>query len=510
MYEVRITNKKMETNNTDKKIVTRFAPSPTGFMHIGGIRTALFAYLWARKNNGTFILRIEDTDKEREVEGSIKHIENSLLWLGLEWDFGPETPGSFGSCIQSERLQTYMEFAHKLIEKGFAYPDPYTKEEVDDFRKKSEEEKKAFLYRDHRPEKFEIWDGKKPLRFKVPEIKRYTWTDAVRGELSAGPEALDDFILIKSDGYPTYNFAHIIDDYYMGVTHIFRADEFISSTPRFLSLYDALGFTYPVFVTTPPILRDDRTKKLGKRDGAKDILEYRAEGYLPETMSNFLTLIGWNPGTEKEIFSKKELIDAFTLDHIQKSGGVFNEEKLDWMNKEHLKLLPETERNATMHEWLCTNEKITQFEKFSDTTFVSKLYPIIFDRISKWSDINTLIEAGELDYFFEAPTLEKGMLSVGTKLIQDETKNANEEIRKYLKHIKEIFEISPDEAFDSAETVKALIFDYATEQGRGNVLWPLRVALSGREKSPDPFTLVSILGKVETISRIKKVVEILT
>jgi glutamyl-tRNA synthetase len=320
----------------NQKVVTRFAPSPTGFMHIGGVRTALFAYLYAKKHNGTFILRIEDTDKEREVEGSIAHIMESLSWLKIAWDCGPDKVNPFGSCIQSERLEAYKEYALKLIEKELAYPDPYTKEEVDAFRAQAESEKKPFLFRNHRPEVFEVWDGTKPLRLKVPEVKRYTWQDAVRGELTAGEEMVDDIIIIKADGYPTYNFAHIIDDMKMEVTHIMRGEEFISSMPKFLSIYDALEIPYPVFVTMPSILNDEKTKKLGKRDGAKDILEYRSEGYLPETMMNFLALIGWNPGTEQELFSKEELIEAFDITKIQKSGGAFNEEKLLWMNKEYL------------------------------------------------------------------------------------------------------------------------------------------------------------------------------
>ena len=255
------------------KIVTRFAPSPTGFMHIGGVRTALFAWLWARKNNGTFIFRLEDTDKKREVEGSEEHIIKSLKWIGLDWDQGIGVGGPLASYKQSERLDVYKKYAEELIAKGLAYPDPYTEDELNAFRKEAEENKKPFLYRNHRPETFGVWDGTQALRFKTPEIKSYHWHDAVRGDLSAGEEALDDFILIKSDGYPTYNFSHIIDDLEMGVTHIMRSDEFIASTPRFLSLYEGLGITPPIFVMLPPILADGGHKKLGKRDGAKDILD---------------------------------------------------------------------------------------------------------------------------------------------------------------------------------------------------------------------------------------------
>src|SRR5665213_3666874 len=282
------------SHEVSEKIVTRFAPSPTGFMHIGGIRTALFAYIWARKHKGTFILRIEDTDKAREVEGSIEHIQESLRWLGIDWDYGPDKPAPFGSCIQSERLDTYTAAARDLIAKGFAYPDPHTSDETDAFKRAAEAQKRPFLIREHRPATFSAWDGVSPLRFKVPEVKRYKWYDEVRGDLEAGEEALDDFILMKGDGYPTYNFAHIVDDQHMGVNYIFRGDEFISSTPRFLSLYEALGIDRPKFATLPPILRDDKTKKLGKRDGAKDILDYRGDGYLPDAMVNFLAFIGWN------------------------------------------------------------------------------------------------------------------------------------------------------------------------------------------------------------------------
>ena len=477
-------------NTENEKVITRFAPSPTGFMHIGGIRTALFAYLWARKNKGLFILRIEDTDKEREVEGSIEHIEDSLKWLGLDWDYGPKKPGPFGSCIQSQRMETYQEYARKLIEKGYAYPDPYTKEELEKFREEAKEKKQPFLFCNHRPDVFEDWDGKKPLRFKVPEIKRYIWQDAVRGKLEGGEEMLDDFILIKSDGYPTYNFAHIIDDYYMEITHIFRADEFISSTPRFLSLYDALGFKHPIFVTLPPILREDRTKKLGKRDGAKDILEYKKEGYLPESMINFLALIGWNPGTEQEVFSKDELITVFSLENIQKAGAILNEDKLNWMNREHMKLLPENIRNQEIKERL----NINKCEKISE-----KAYQIIFDRISKWSDIDILIGEGELDYYINLPTYQK------EHLIWKESDE--EETKRHLKWAKSILEDSIEEKFNSIEEIKSVLFDYATKNGRGQVLWPIRMALSGKEKSPDPFTLIYILGKEESINRLQKAIE---
>lgn len=476
------------------KVVTRFAPSPTGFMHVGGVRTALYAWLWARKNDGTFILRIEDTDKEREVEGSIEQIMESLKWLGIDWDEGPDKDGANGPYIQSQRLESYQKYAKILVEKGLAYADPYTEEELTKFREQADAEKRPFLYRDHRPENPPVWDGSMPLRFKTPELKKYVWNDLVWGELSAGEEALDDFILVKSDGYPTYNFAHIIDDIEMGVTHIVRGQEFISSTPKFLSVYEALGVTPPFFVTTPPIMGPDGKKKLGKRDGAKDILEYRAEGYTPDAMINFLALLGWHPEGDKEIFTREELIAEFKLERIQRSGAQLGDDKLDWLNKEHLKLMRDDERNKNILEWLKNIPAIAGEEKLGDEKFMSKIYPIIFDRISKWGDIYKLVQDEEIQYFFSKPGYTKEMLSWKGASLEDS--------KKHLEHISEVFNSATDDDFSDAEKIKSLIFDYATEQGRGNVLWPLRVSLSGKEKSPDPFTLAYILGKAETLERI--------
>lgn len=484
-------------NNTN--IVTRFAPSPTGFMHVGGVRTALFAYLWARKNNGTFILRIEDTDKEREVAGSIEHIIESLTWLGLEYDFGPQKPGTFGSCIQSERLPLYLQYAQKLIDKGYAYADPYTEEELDVFRKKADEEKRPFLFRDHRPETEILWDGTRPLRFKVPTLKRYTWTDIVWGELSFDEGALDDFILIKSDGYPTYNFAHIVDDIEMGVTHVMRGQEFISSTPKFLSLYEALEIEPPVFATLPPIMAPDGKKKLGKRDGAKDLLEYKKEGYEATALVNFLALLGWNPGNDKELFySMKELEEEFELSKIQHSGAQLNEEKLLWMNKEHIRNLDLKEQKEKVRMWL--PEEIKNLPEFTEQR-LDTIISIIIDRIGVWSDIGTLAQEGEIGYFFIQPNLSKEMLSWKGESLDN--------AKKHLEHVREILAQAPESAFSSSEGTKGLIWEYAEAQGRGSVLWPLRVSLSGREKSPDPFTLLSIFGKEESIKRLHTAINIL-
>ena len=474
-----------------KSVVTRYAPSPTGFQHIGGIRTALFAYLWAKKNNGTFILRIEDTDKNREVAGSIEHTIEALDWLGITYDIGPDKPSeAIGSCLQSERLEIYKRYAQQLIEQNLAYPDPYTEAEITTFREQAEAENRPFLYRQHRPENPGEWDGTQALRLKTPEIKRYTWHDAVRGELTAGEEALDDFILIKADGFPTYNFAHIVDDQEMGVTHVMRGQEFISSMPRYLSLYDALNIPYPVFVTLPPIMAADGKKKLGKRDGAKDILEYRADGYLPATMRNFLALIGWNPGGEQELFSEEDLISTFALEKIQKSGGAFNEEKLQWMNKEYLAKLSPADQIAY----------VTAALPDHNPEVVGKLAPVMLERLHTQTEIKASVTDGEYDWAF-------GDISYDTALLKWKNDSS---VADVLPRLTKVSELLKDADFSSPDTIKSVLWDYASEVGRGEVLWPLRVALSGRERSPDPFTCAYTLGADTTHKRIQSACDKIT
>ncbi len=310
---------------------TRFAPSPTGLLHVGGIRTALFAWLVARQNNGVFILRLEDTDQKREVEGAGQHIVDSLNALGLKPDEGP--------IRQSERLSLYKTWAHKLIDSGRAYADPYSTQEVQKFRDEAVASKKPFLYRNHRPQDLPAWDGSQPLRFKS-EPKAYTWHDEVMGEISTGPEGVDDFVLIKSDGYPTYNFSHIVDDADMKISHVIRGQEFLASTPNYLNLYEALELKPPIMATMPHILGPDGHKKLSKRDGAKDVLDYIRDGYLPEALVSFIATLGWNDGTTQEVFTTNELIQKFSLDKVQKSGARFDEQRLLWVNGHFIRGLP--------------------------------------------------------------------------------------------------------------------------------------------------------------------------
>ncbi len=474
-------------------IITRFAPSPTGFMHVGGVRTAIFAWAFARKHGGRFILRIEDTDKEREVAGSIEHIIESLRWLGIVWDEGPDIGGPHGPYLQSQRLETYKRYAQILIDRGYAYPDPYTEDELEGFRLLAEAEKRPFLYRDHRPHNPDAWDGTQPLRFRTPEIKRFIWTDLVRGELSAGEEALDDFILIKSDGYPTYNFAHIVDDLEMGVTHIMRGEEFISSTPKFLSLYEALGITPPEMATLPVILGPDGKKKLSKRDGAKDVLDYRREGYAPEAIVNFLALLGWHPEDETEIMSAAELAEKFDISRVQKAGAKFDDVKLSWMNHEHLKRLSDDEFMGRLT--ILMDERGAQMPRYT-----ARALPLLRERAQTLSDAVESLTGGEFAFFEEAAP-SRDLLLAGAK--------ADAEIvRKNLTALIEMLDDISERAW-SGESVKEQVFPFATEVGRSTVLWPMRVALSGREKSPDPFTLAALLGKEVTKQRLTKAIELL-
>ena len=310
---------------------TRFAPSPTGFLHVGNVRAALYPWLIARQSGGTFVLRIEDTDQAREVAGAVAVMHDTLNWLGMEWDEGPDKPGSVGPYTQSERKDIYLKWAMRMAEQGIAYADVRTPAELEALREDAKSKKKPFLARDYRPENPPAWQPGMPLRF-LSTPQAYHWHDEIMGDLNAGEEAVDDFIIMKSDGLPTYNFAHIIDDHEMGITHVIRGLEYIASMPKYLNLYEALDIPKPVFAHAPHIMNEQGNKKLGKRDGAKGVLDYREQGILPETMLNFLASMGWNDGTEQEIFTRDELIAKFSLSRVQRSGARFDEQRLLWMN----------------------------------------------------------------------------------------------------------------------------------------------------------------------------------
>lgn len=473
-------------------IRTRFAPSPTGFMHVGGVRTALFAWLLARQSKkttgeGSFILRIEDTDKVREVAGSVEQIENSLQWLGIDWDEGGDAGGPYAPYRQSERLDIYREWAQKLIDAGRAYADPYTQEELEAFRDEAKAAKRPFLYRDHRPENPPVWDGTQPLRFKS-NPKPYTWEDAVMGTLSTGEDAIDDFILIKSDGYPTYNFCHIVDDAIMGITHVLRSQEFVSSTPKFLNLYEALEVEKPTLATLPFVMAIDGKKKLGKRDGAKDILEYAKEGYLPEAMANFLATLGWNDGTEQEVFTMQELIEKFSLSRVHKSPARFDEQRLLWLNGQHIRSLSLDELYERV-EYFWSKSAIEATEERR-----KQVLALVQDRLKTLTDLPILTS-----YFFETPTPNWDMVTENKQL----KKLTTDEIRSLLEATKTQLSTVSETDFNDNGVQSVLNTLLETTGQKPGILFSLiRLAVSWAPFSPALNETLAVLGKDETIARI--------
>ncbi|NCO10398.1 glutamate--tRNA ligase [Candidatus Saccharibacteria bacterium] len=472
-------------------IRTRFAPSPTGFMHVGAARTALFAWLLARQagNNGTFILRIEDTDKQREVEGSIAHIGDSLQWLGVQWDEGIAVGGPHQPYIQSERLEIYKEWAQRLVDAGRAYADPYSPQELDAFREKAKAEKRPFLYRDHRPEQPPAWDGSQPLRFKS-NPQNYTWHDAVMGELSSGEEAIDDFIIIKSDGYPTYNFCHIVDDAIMEVTHVLRSQEFLSSTPKFLNLYDALKLKRPVLATLPFVMAIDGKKKLGKRDGAKDILDYGKEGYLPEAMVNFLATLGWNDGTEQEVFTTDELIKTFSLDRVQKSPARFDEQRFLWLNGQHIRALSLEELSKRVEPFW------PESARSADPEYRLKVLSLAQDRLKTLADLPALTQ-----YFFEEPAIDWSLVD-GNKQLK---KLSPAQQKELLQAALDVLASQTDwSAASIQETLNQLL--EKTGQKPGILFSLVRIATTWAPFSPALDETLAILGKETVQNRLTQAV----
>ncbi len=473
-------------------VKTRFAPSPTGYMHVGSIRTALFAWLVARQNNGRFILRIEDTDKNRQVEGSIEHIIQSLKVLGLNYDAGPDKPGPEGPFKQSERLNIYHEWAKKLISSGRAYADPYSKEELDAFRKQDNANHHPFLYRNHRPEITPNWEYQVlPLRFKA-EPKAYSWHDVIMGDLSAGEEAVDDFILIKSDGYPTYNFAHIIDDYEMQISHIIRGQEFIASTPNYLNLYEALGLVPPILATPPPVLGPSGNKKLSKRDGAKDILEYINEGYLVPALLNFIASLGWNDGTTKELFSVDELIHSFSLERVGKSGARFDERRLLWMDGAHIRNLTPDDLDAMAKPFWPPEAKDY------DPAYLHKVLLLVQERLKYFGEIPELTR-----FFFSDLELNPELISANSKLSALD----KAQLKGLLEQAQASLEQSDFSLADLSFRLNSLL--ETTAQPAGILFSLIRIATTQAPASPPLAESLELIGKERSLARLKQQIDAL-
>lgn len=474
------------------EIVTRFAPSPTGYIHIGNVRSAIYPYLFARQNGGKMILRIEDTDRERYVEGATELIEDTLKWLGMDWDEGPIVGGENGPYFQSERLEVYHEWARKLIAEGRAYADPTPAEKIDEYRRECTEKKIPFLYRNFRPTETPEWEPGIPLRFKS-EPKDYDWTDAVMGEMHAGPEVQDDIILIKKDGYPTYNFAHIVDDAEMGVTHVMRGVEYLSSTPNYLGLYDAFGLPRPVFVSLPHILAPTGNKKLGKRDGAKSVTEYRDDGVLAEAMFNYLACLGWNDGTEQEIYTKDELIERFSLEKIQTSGARYDETKLLWMNGQWIRRIFDEQGCSALYD-----RTIGFWPEEADSyseDYRKKVLSIIYDRLKTLSDLREMTK-----YFFKDPEIDIEMVT-GNKFLK---KMSESEIESLLKTV--ITKLT-DVAEWNADNLQNVLNDLLAETGKkpAELFSLIRIAVSFAPFSPALNLTLEVLGRDVVFARLNAV-----
>ena len=485
-----IKNSKFNQKSQKTKLRARFAPSPTGFLHIGGARTALFNYLFAKRNKGDFLLRIEDTDRERFMPDAPDDIKKNLEWLGIKWDEKP--------VIQSRRLSIYKKYAEELIKKDGAYYCFCSEERLKKTREEQTAKKIAPMYdgkcRDLSKEeiKIKLEKGEKfVIRQKIPKEGAIEFIDLIRGEIKFENKILNDSILLKSDGYPTYHLANVVDDHLMKITHVIRAEEWLSSAPKHILLYKIFGWIQPKFAHIPLILGTDRSK-LSKRRGATSMTEYRQLGYLPETLINFMVLLGWNPGGEKEIFNLKELIKEFSLEKVQKSGAVFNIEKLDWLNGYYIREMTIDKLTALCEPYLksqISNLKSQNHNLKLKTSYLKRIIALEQPRLKKLSEIWE-----KTDYFFEEPQYDKELLR---------WKNmTNEEIKSALEDAKKIIKRLPTTDYRLPTIEKIFLKEAEKFKDRGELFWPLRVALSGKKASPGPFEIAAILGKKEALKRI--------
>ena len=495
----------------NKEIRTRFAPSPTGYIHIGNVRSAIYPYLIARQNHGQFILRIEDTDQSRFVEGAAELVFDTLKWLGLNWDEGPMVGGPDEPYYQTERKDIYLAWAKKLLEKGLAYADDTPSEKIEEYKKLDNEQKIPYLYRNHRPANPPEWHEGLPIRFKTTP-KHYEWHDEVMGDMQTGPEVLDDIILIKKDGLPTYNFAHIVDDTLMKITYITRGVEYLSSTPNYLALYDALGLPRHLFVSMPHILAPTGNKKLGKRDGAKSVTEYRDDGFLPEAMLNYLACLGWNDGTEQEIYSIDEMIEKFEISRIQNSGARFDETKILWMNGQWIRKIADEQGIDALYAKTCLtsgSEDFSRYQVFKPINFwpesasqetdeyKKSVLSIIYDRLKTLSDLRTMTT-----YFFEEPTIDLDLI-YNNKFLK---KLSETEYRDLLRLTIEKLNEVEEEAWTD-DNLQAKLNELLATTGKkpAEYFSLIRIAVSFAPFSPALHQTLRVLGKNRTLARLNRV-----
>ncbi|MBI3004516.1 MAG: glutamate--tRNA ligase [Ignavibacteriales bacterium] len=478
-----------------KPVRVRFAPSPTGFLHVGGLRTALYNYLFAKHHHGTFILRIEDTDQSRRVEGAVENLIASLDWAGVHYDEGPHKEASHGPYVQSQRLEIYRNHTEQLIERGQAYYCFCTPERLEQVRQKQIAMKVAPAYDRHCRDlpKLETSDRLKAgerhvVRMKVPFGGETTFDDIIRGHVTIAHKILDDQVLLKSDGFPTYHLAVVVDDHLMEITHVIRGEEWLSSTPKHILLYQYFGWEAPRYAHLPLLLNSDKTK-LSKRQGDVAVEDYRSKGYLKEAIVNFVAFLGWNPGDERELFTMEELIKEFSLERVGKSGAVFNTEKLDWLNAQYLRKKSDHEISLMLKEEL-RNSMFSE-KNYSDE-YLENIVRAMRERVSFVKDF-----LEKSPYFFSAPKeYDPGVVK----------KRWNAEAGGRMKRLAEEFaqlQNTKKEDFEAAleRTAEAMKIN------RGELIHPLRLAVSGTGAGPGLYDLLYIIGKDETIQRIMSATE---
>ncbi|MFH0852182.1 MAG: glutamate--tRNA ligase [bacterium] len=505
-------------------IRTRFAPSPTGYLHIGGLRTALYSYLLAKQAGGQFVLRLEDTDIERFVEGAAEAIYSGLKWAGLNYDEGPDVDGPFGPYVQSQRLELYKKYADQLVKDGHAYYCFCTPETLEQMRAEQTAAKQAPKY-DRRclglsaDEIQSRLKNNEPhvIRMKIPENRVIEFNDLVRGDVKYNTNELDDQVLLKSDGYPTYHLAVVVDDHLMQISHVTRTEEWLPSTPKHILLYEYFGWEPPRWAHLPLLLNQDKSK-MSKRKGDMALENYIEKGYLPQAMINFLAFLGWNPGLEKEIYSMEELLKDFSLEKVHKAGAVFNLEKLNWYNQYYMRQLDLNKLAKMLIPYLTGNGLLVPiFDHDFDIAamkgpFVVKDYEInatkekiSFEFIKKAVALErerarTLSEIGEsVAFFFVLPEYGKELLR--WKDTDDEqTLNA-------LKKLQEVLQNISEKDFKKENLEQVIMPEAQKLPNRGLMLWPMRAALSGQTASPGPFEIAAALGKEKTLARINKAIK---
>ena len=483
---------------TNKPVRVRYAPSPTGYPHVGNIRTALFNWLFARHSGGSFILRIEDTDVSRKIDGAVEAIFDSLQWLGMDWDEGPDVGGKYGPYVQSERLKKYRETAERLISQGDAYYCYCSPQRLDEMRAEQTRRKQPPGYDRHcRNLNQEEKDKKEAeaiipvVRFKSPLEGQIRFNDLIRGEVVFENATIDDFVLLKSDGYPTYHLASVVDDHLMAISHVLRAEEWLSSTPRHLMLYQVLSLEPPQFAHLPMLLGADRTK-LSKRHGAVAITEYREQGYLPEAMVNFLALLGWSLDDKTELLSRKELIDNFSLERVSRTAAIFNKDKLEWMNGVYIRSL--SPDNFVQRSLPFLNSGLPpEIKRPLSVDYIRDVLPLIQERAK------TLVEVPELTQFFFISELSyESSLLIVKKMNQELATKALETSLKRLEQLP----VSDEESLET--TLRPLAEEL--ELKTGQLFGTLRVAVTGRTVAPPLFQTMTVLGKECCLKRMREAI----